>query len=269
MMQRTRSRQLTWGCCCPLFAYHVTEHRTQGSGAQCTCSAQQAHSVCTRAAEAEGRRRWPCAVGCTSRSSLAHGVHLQWAWPSCSCCTDMCWWKQLEARLHVVERGYLQTPTHEIVSLMNDSCLAVRSFYDMKVACRFVLQLRLFHWLERRNCEHGVGVFSPLFLFLFFCFASLWLDYSPLSQRVISETQDWLWSRVTVFKSGAALNSFQPIYRCVFSRLAHALTLGLWPGFSDPCAVRHQDWKVDTMPSNNERPYGKWWQNSVGQLVAD
>ena len=94
MMQRTPSRQLTWGCCCPLFAYHVNEHRTQGSGAQCTCSAQQAHSVCTRAAEAEGRRRRPCAVGCTSRSSLAHGVHLQWAWPSCSCCTNMCWWKQ-------------------------------------------------------------------------------------------------------------------------------------------------------------------------------
>lgn len=71
----------------------------------------------------------------------------------------------LEARLHVVERGYLQTPTHEIVSLMIDSCLAVRSFYDMKVACRFVLQLSLFHWLERQNCEHGVRVFSPSFSF--------------------------------------------------------------------------------------------------------
>lgn len=175
----------------------------------------------------------------------------------------------LEARLHVVERGYLQTPTHEIVSLMNDSCLAVRSFYDMKVACRFVLQLRLFHWLERQNCEHGVGVFS----FFFFCFASVWLDYSPLSQRVISETQDWLWSRVTVFKSGAALNSSQPICRCVSSRLAHALLCGvalhgcLARIFRPVCCP--PSGKVNTMPSNNERPYGKWWQNSVGQLVAD
>ena len=63
----------------------------------------------------------------------------------------------LEARLHVMERVYLQTPTHQIVNLMNDSRLAVRNFYDMKVACRFVLQLKLFHWLEKQNCEHGVA----------------------------------------------------------------------------------------------------------------
>lgn len=141
-----------------MFVFHVNEHRTQGSGAQCTCSAQQAHSVCTRAAEAEGRRLEVRLLmvyifsGMTFMQLLHRHVLVE---------------AGLEARLHVVERGYLQTPTHEIVSLMNDSCLAARSFYDMKVACRFVLQLRLFHWLERQNCEHGVGVFSPLFLFFF------------------------------------------------------------------------------------------------------
>ena len=33
----------------------------------------------------------------------------------------------LETRLALVERVYLKTPTHEIVNLMNDSCLAVRN----------------------------------------------------------------------------------------------------------------------------------------------
>ena len=63
----------------------------------------------------------------------------------------------LETRLALVERVYLKTPTHEIVNLMNDSCLAVRNLNDMKVACRFVLQLKLFHWLEKQICEHGVA----------------------------------------------------------------------------------------------------------------
>ena len=64
---------------------------------------------------------------------------------------------QLEDRLQAVERVYLQTPTCQIVQLMNDTCLEESRHADMRAACRFRVQFELFEWLRKQNCEHGVA----------------------------------------------------------------------------------------------------------------
>ena len=64
---------------------------------------------------------------------------------------------QIEERLRAVERVYLKTPTCQIVKLMNDSCLADSRHAELKAACRFIIEHRLFQWLKRQNCEQGVA----------------------------------------------------------------------------------------------------------------
>ena len=40
---------------------------------------------------------------------------------------------------------------------MNDSCLADSRHAELKAACRFIIEHRLFQWLKRQNCEQGVA----------------------------------------------------------------------------------------------------------------
>ena len=65
--------------------------------------------------------------------------------------------KNLEERRCLVELAYRRTSTPIIVGLLTDACLEQRSFQVLVCTCRYVVELRLWQWLCKQNCEKGVA----------------------------------------------------------------------------------------------------------------
>ena len=65
--------------------------------------------------------------------------------------------KNLEERRCLVELAYRRTSTPIIVGLLTDACLEQHSFQVLVCTCRYVVELRLWQWLCKQNCEKGVA----------------------------------------------------------------------------------------------------------------